>query len=982
MRKLLLLLTLALLLAQGVSHAAPAPDRNDDQLYITGVVKDRITGRELLEAKVLLYDAQGEVTDTLDCNFKSYIGGEVSEHARFYIPVDRLAGTVTFDIICDGYHPYTIVKDISGIHRKENTVSLPPIMLERAPRKLGEVTVTASKIKFYNKGDTIVYNADAFQLAEGSMLDALVAQLPGVQLKEGGAIYVNGEYVESLLLNGRDFFKGKNSVMLENIGAYTVKNIEVYRGQTADEKWADDPTVAKHLTMDVKLKKEYTHGYMANLQAGYGTDGRYMGRLFTSLFTPTLSVQLVGNINNVSDTRIPGKDDSWTPQSMPSGTLRRKMAGINYFYSSKDDKKTVEGNAFYNESRPDSRTSTYRTNFLAGGDTYEYRFGANRSRSLSFETRHTGRYFAPKYKLFGMAVARWNRSNSMSDHASASFREEQDSMSRAAIEAIYSDGTPQRLDAVINRSISRSDGVRTSAEFQGFFNAAYKTPWPGQILSNEVGVKYRTDRDHSFDDYLINYGSDPTPAARRRNFTDVSPDHTLSVTDNLTYTLQLGRRAFMNLNYEFCHEDTRRNSSLYALDRLADMGVYGVLPAGWTEAFDPSNSYTSRTLENRNSLASRFSYDLEGDTWGFYVLLAPEIVLTHRRLDYGSDMKDYHVSRNWVMATLNSANNRVSFAWGADSDRKGSLRGSARNELVYQLGVATRLPNLLHMVDVVNDANPLYIDKGNSDLKPAYVTTHQLSWNWTPKKLYTQNTLSLSYNTTAHNLVRGYSYDTSTGVRVNRTYNVSGDYSIDADNFYRYQFGSKEQFTLSLGTSASTARSVDMIGVDAELPSRSSVRNRSLRQSVDFNWEIGSQAIALRAAVNDRHTTSTRPDFNAINAQHYVYGLNGVFQLPGDFTISTGFTVYTRHGYGVKELDTTSKVWDIRIVRPFSQGKWVAMIDAFDLLHELSNVSYAVNAQGRSVVYTNTIPRYVMFTVQYRFNHNPKKLNDTPLLGY
>ena len=94
-----------------------------------------------------------------------------------------------------------------------------------------------------------------------------------------------------------------------------------------------------------------------------------------------------------------------------------------------------------------------------------------------------------------------------------------------------------------------------------------------------------------------------------------------------------------------------------------------------------------------------------------------------------------------------------------------------------------------------------------------------------------------------------------------------------------------------------------MIGVDAELPSRSSVRNRTLRQSVDFNWEIGSQAIALRAAVNDRHTTSTRPDFNAINAQHYVYGLNGVFQLPGDFTISTGFTVYTRHGYGVKELD-------------------------------------------------------------------------------
>lgn len=36
----------------------------------------------------------------------------------------------------------------------------------------------ATKIKMVMHGDTIVYNADAFNLAEGSMLDALVARLP------------------------------------------------------------------------------------------------------------------------------------------------------------------------------------------------------------------------------------------------------------------------------------------------------------------------------------------------------------------------------------------------------------------------------------------------------------------------------------------------------------------------------------------------------------------------------------------------------------------------------------------------------------------------------------------------------------------------------------------------------------------------------------------------------------------------------------
>lgn len=43
-------------------------------------------------------------------------------------------------------------------------------------------------------------NADAFQMAEGSMLDALIEQLPGVELKDDGRIFVNGKFIESLLI--------------------------------------------------------------------------------------------------------------------------------------------------------------------------------------------------------------------------------------------------------------------------------------------------------------------------------------------------------------------------------------------------------------------------------------------------------------------------------------------------------------------------------------------------------------------------------------------------------------------------------------------------------------------------------------------------------------------------------------------------------------------------------------------------------------
>ena len=49
------------------------------------------------------------------------------------------------------------------------------------------------------------------------------------------------------------------------------------------------------------------------------------------------------------------------------------------------------------------------------------------------------------------------------------------------------------------------------------------------------------------------------------------------------------------------------------------------------------------------------------------------------------------------------------------------------------------------------------------------------------------------------------------------------------------------------------------------------------------------------------------------------------------------------------------------------------MIDGFDLLHKLSNVNYAVTASGRTVSYTNALPRYILFSFQYRLNIQPKK---------
>ena len=97
---------------------------------------------------------------------------------------------------------------------------------------LDEFTVKATKIKMVVRGDTVVYNADAIQMSTGSMLDALIEQLPGVELKDNGVIMYNGKQIASLLVNGKDFFKGDPRVALDNLPAYMVNEVKVYERET------------------------------------------------------------------------------------------------------------------------------------------------------------------------------------------------------------------------------------------------------------------------------------------------------------------------------------------------------------------------------------------------------------------------------------------------------------------------------------------------------------------------------------------------------------------------------------------------------------------------------------------------------------------------------------------------------------------------------------------------------------------------------
>ena len=280
-------------------------------------------------------------------------------------------------------HYYPVLKRIT-VYKKKMSVILDKVELtpitKLTEQRLGEATVSATRVQMVMKGDTVVYDARAFQTAEGSMLEELIEQLPGVRLDDNGRITLNGKFVSSLLLNGKDFFRGDPTVALRNLPAYMVDKV---KGYERTPKGLSSRSEVRETVLDVQLKREYSRGYIANTDWAAGTRDRYAGRLFGLCFTDRSRVSLYGKLNNVNDTRRPGRNGSWEPTDLVGGLTAQKEAGVDYMYDSGQSFE-LSANARYSHYDTDYRESTNGETYLPAATAYDRAQRSSRNRSTSW----------------------------------------------------------------------------------------------------------------------------------------------------------------------------------------------------------------------------------------------------------------------------------------------------------------------------------------------------------------------------------------------------------------------------------------------------------------------------------------------------------------------------------------------------------------------------------------------------------------------
>lgn len=832
-------------------------------------------------------------------------------------------------------------------------------MLKRAPRTLREATVTATKVMMVMKGDTIVYNADAFELAEGSMLDQLISRLPGVKLNAGGVITVNGNRVSNLLIDGKDFFNGDANVALENLPAYMVKNVKSYQKapdnayltRKDNKPHADDPWV-----IDVTLKKEYHQGWIANAEAGGGTKDKYLGRVFGTYFSDRARVGFYGNANNTNSNQRAGSDGKWENEDAMMGENTLQKGGLfASFYGGKDSERpirfitTLEAshNKDVNESRGNSVNfyesgNTYgKVNSLYNSKNYNLNWIGALSIPTSFAYIHLDQYFY---------------------YTSSSTNSQQQSvLSRY----ILPDEWTNMTEGLVNSYTDLSQSKASNLSYAALLDATVKLPHDKEFSVNfAVNTRTSTDKTNSLYN-LITQGVEPTTDFRNRY--NHNKQQNLQLLGSIDYPLIEIKKSHgkishnISTNYHIEHQNQQGDRNFYRLDRLGgdwalpDRKLLGQLPSTTDSlalATDWGNTNHTTTRQTMHNVGLRYSFEKDD----LYFHAALPMAFTRNAID-DLRMKDQqrHIVKHyqWLQPSFSLSFKNI------------KLSGS----------IAHTAPQMNLLLDVTDDSNPLFITKGNTTLKPTNIYNATLGYTLNKTKHAQNLNAEWGYSAQQNAVGQARYYDAETGVTTSMAQNINGNWQTHVTVGYACSLDKKQKWTFDVSATETFQNSVDFQQTSLMPTSaKSEVKNWFMQGNVALAYHCKLFNAALKSAVDWQHATSKLTGFQTINSINHLYTFTNQWSLPWSMVIDTDLTYYVRSGYADHSMNSHEWIWNMAVAKRMLKSKALSLkLSGHDILAQRRSIVRTLNAQGRTETWHNVVPRYFMLSLVYHFSKSPRK---------
>ena len=189
---------------------------------------------------------------------------------------------------------------------------------------LSGVEVTADRIPIRMKGDTMMYDADAFAVGDNAMVEDLLRRLPGMSIDANGGITWRGKEVQQVLINGKPFFAGNSTLITQNLDAKALKSVEVFDQKSNKEELSGVDDGDENTTVNLEMKDDFKAKVFGELYAGYGTSQRYDGGGKIFRISDASQFGVLGTINNANRVGFSGDEMASFNQGIGRGSWYRR----------------------------------------------------------------------------------------------------------------------------------------------------------------------------------------------------------------------------------------------------------------------------------------------------------------------------------------------------------------------------------------------------------------------------------------------------------------------------------------------------------------------------------------------------------------------------------------------------------------------------------------------------------------------------------
>lgn len=156
------------------------------------------SGRGTIIGKIIDSETKEPIPSTtiriLTPNDSTLITGAISsKEGTFSIPLNFGNYITQFSFMgyTDKYEEITITPENPNIR-------LDTVTLRESSILLDETVITAQSLEIVVRGDTLEYNASAYNVAEMAVVEDLLKQMPGVEIDASGTIKVQGKEIKNI----------------------------------------------------------------------------------------------------------------------------------------------------------------------------------------------------------------------------------------------------------------------------------------------------------------------------------------------------------------------------------------------------------------------------------------------------------------------------------------------------------------------------------------------------------------------------------------------------------------------------------------------------------------------------------------------------------------------------------------------------------------------------------------------------------------